>query len=63
MKPEIPTSQFKEDEAARLIANYGAKPVPEKKQEIEDMLKSRKEQFLTQERKMTKVREAGDRTA
>lgn len=44
---KIPSPKFEQDEVTRLIATFGSKPAPEKKQELQAMLKEQKEQFLT----------------
>lgn len=50
MKPNIPSPRFEENDAARLIATFGAKPCAETKEKIQDMLKNQKEQFLANTR-------------
>lgn len=47
---KIPSPRFEQDEVTRLIATFGSKPVPGKKQELQDMLKGEKAKFLTIER-------------
>ena len=42
---QLPTSQFQENEADRLIAAYGKKPAPEKQRDLETFLRGQKEQF------------------
>lgn len=50
MKPNIPSPRFEENDATRLIANFGAKPSEETKEKVQSMLKDQKEQFLAKDR-------------
>jgi len=57
MAENIPSFRIEEKEVDHVIATFGAKPEPEKKQEIAAMLNEQKAKFLEQER--TKSRERG----
>jgi hypothetical protein len=56
MKPNIPSSRIEEKDVDALIATFGAKPAPEKQQEIAAMLKEQKAKFLEQERNKSRER-------
>jgi hypothetical protein len=55
MAQNIPSGRFEENDADKLIAAYGKKPAPEKKQDLEKLLREQKQKFVEQER----AREAG----
>ena len=57
MGENIPSFRIEEKDVDRVIATFGAKPEPEKKQEITSMLEAQKAKFLEQER--TKSQERG----
>ena len=57
MGENIPSFRIEEKDVDHVIATFGAKPEPEKKQEIAAMLKEQKAKFLEQER--TKGQERG----
>lgn len=61
MKPNIPSPRFEEKDATRLIANFGAKPSEETKEQIQTLIKDQKEQFLGQERQR-EARARGNRS-
>lgn len=48
MKNRIPDARFQDDEADRLIANFGVKPAPDKREALLTLLKDQKEPFITQ---------------
>lgn len=50
MKPNLPSPHFKENDATRLIATFGAKPSEEAKEKIQSNLREQKEQFLANTR-------------
>lgn len=61
MKPKNPSARFEENEADRLIASYGQKPAPEKKQALMASLQNQKEQFKANERRRdAKTKERDD---
>jgi len=57
MGENIPSFRIEEKDVDHVIATFGAKPEPEKKQEIAAMLDEQKAKFLEQER--TKSQERG----
>jgi hypothetical protein len=57
MAENIPSFRIEEKDVDQLIATFGAKPEPEKKQEITAMLEAQKGKFLEQEK--TKSQERG----
>jgi hypothetical protein len=57
MAENIPSFRIEEKDVDHVIATFGAKPEPEKKQEITAMLEEQKAKFLEQER--TKSQERG----
>ncbi len=57
MAENIPSFRIEEKDVDHVIATFGAKPEPEKKQEIAAMLEAQKGKFLEQER--TKGQERG----
>ena len=57
MAENIPSFRIEEKDVDQVIATFGAKPEPEKKQEITAMLGAQKAKFLEQER--TKSQERG----
>ena len=57
MAENIPSFRIEEKDVDQVIATFGAKPEPEKKQEIAAMLEEQKAKFLEQER--TKSQERG----
>lgn len=61
MNQKLPSPKFEEGDVTRMIANFGSKPAPEKKQELTAMLKTQKEQFLTNERG-TRSKDGRDRS-
>jgi hypothetical protein len=57
MGENIPSFRIEEKDVDQVIATFGAKPEPEKRQEIAEMLEEQKAKFLEQER--TKSQERG----
>jgi len=57
MAENIPSFRIEEKEVDHVIATFGAKPEPEKREEITAMLEAQKGKFLEQER--TKSQERG----
>lgn len=58
-QPNIPSPEFDAKEVDNLIANFGVKPSPERREELHQMLGAQKEQFMKSDLEQTNEQDKG----